>query len=123
MMFEKSKKWIELSGACMLVTGILISTASIAADSSAIAEGKEIAFDRKKGNCLACHMIPGGNLPGNIAPPLIAMQSRYPNKADLRKQIWDPTVKNPETSMPPFGKYEILTQQELDKLVEFIWSL
>jgi sulfur-oxidizing protein SoxX len=76
-----------------------------------------------KGNCLACHMIQGGNLPGNIAPPLIAMKGRYPNKAELRKQIWDPSMKNPETSMPPFGKHEILTKQELDKLVEFIWSL
>ena len=89
-MFEISKKWIGLSGVGTVLTGLLISTGSFAADSSAIAEGKEIAFDRMKGNCLACHMIEGGNLPGNIAPPLIAMKGRYPNKEDLRKQIWDP---------------------------------
>jgi sulfur-oxidizing protein SoxX len=123
MMFEKFKNWVALSGTGMALTGLLISTGSLAADSSAIAEGKELAFDRMKGNCLACHMIQGGNLPGNIAPPLIAMKGRYPNKAELRKQIWDPSMKNPETSMPPFGKHEILTKQELDKLVEFIWSL
>jgi len=122
-MFKKSKKWIGLSGAGMALSGFLISTGSFAADSSTIEEGKELAFNRMKGNCLACHMIPGGNLPGNIAPPLIAMKGRYPNKADLRKQIWDPTVKNPETSMPPFGKHDILSKQELDKVVEFIWSL
>jgi sulfur-oxidizing protein SoxX len=123
MMLKKSKNWIGLTGAGTVLTGLLITTGSFAADSSAIAEGKEIAFDRMKGNCLACHTIEGGNLPGNIAPPLVAMKGRYPNKADLRNQIWDPTVKNPETSMPPFGKHEILTKQELDKVVEFIWSL
>lgn len=122
-MFEKSNKWIGLSGAGAVLTGLLISTGTLAADSSVIAEGKELAFDRSKGNCLACHMIVDGNLPGNIAPPLIAMKGRYPNKAELRKQIWDATVKNPESSMPPFGKHNILTQQELDKVVEYIWSL
>jgi sulfur-oxidizing protein SoxX len=122
-MLQKSKKWIGLTGVGAVLTGLLVTTGAFAADSSAIEEGKEIAFDRMKGNCLACHMIEGGNLPGNIAPPLIAMKARYPNKADLRNQIWDPTVKNPETSMPPFGKHEILTKQELDKVVEFIWSL
>ena len=54
---------------------------------------EEVTFGRKAGNCLACHMIPGGNLPGNIGPPLLAMKARFPNKADLRAQIWDPTEK------------------------------
>jgi len=30
-----------------------------AGDESAVKEGKKIALDRKKGNCLACHMIVG----------------------------------------------------------------
>ena len=40
--------------------------------SNDIAEGKKLAFDRKKGNCLACHMIDDGELAGNSGPPLIA---------------------------------------------------
>ncbi len=48
---------------------------------------EEVTFGRKAGNCLACHMIPGGNLPGNIGPPLLAMKARFPNKADLRAQF------------------------------------
>ncbi len=123
-MFDKSKKWIGMSGTATVLAGqFLISSVSLAADSSSIAEGKAIAFDRMRGNCLACHMIEGGDSPGNIAPPLLAMKGRYPNKQDLRKQIWDPSVNNPDTSMPLFGKYEILTKSELDKVVEFIWSL
>lgn len=123
-MFRSSISKISLSASAIMLAGhFLISSVALAADSSVIEEGKTLAFDRTKGNCLACHMIEGGESPGNIAPPLIAMKGRYPNKADLRKQIWDPTVSNPETSMPPFGKHEILTKSELDKLVEFIWSL
>jgi len=93
------------------------------AEPSAIDEGKKIAFDRKKGNCLACHQIEGGNLPGNIGPPLIAMKDRFPDKDVLRSQINDSRNKNPATIMPPFGPHEVLSQAEIDKVVEFIYTL
>lgn len=78
------------------------------------AAGKVIAEDRGKGNCLACHMIVGAESPGAIGPALIAMQTRYPSKEDLARQIWDATVKAPEAAMPPFGKHEILTDKDKD---------
>ncbi len=78
---------------------------------------------RGKGNCLACHAIEDGELPGTIGPPLVYMQQRYPDKAQLRAQIWDPTVRNPDTLMPPFGKHEILSEDEIDLVVEYIHSL
>jgi sulfur-oxidizing protein SoxX len=87
------------------------------------AAGKAIVMDRAKGNCIACHVIPGGDSPGAIGPALVGMKSRYPTKEALAKQIWDPTVKNPEAVMPPFGKHEILTEEEFNDVVEFIWSL
>ncbi len=83
---------------------------------------EEVTFGRKAGNCLACHMIPGGNLPGNIGPPLLAMKARFPNKADLRAQIWDPTEKNPNTIMPPFGKHGILTEKQVDQVTNYIYT-
>ena len=85
--------------------------------------GKEVAMNRSKGNCIACHMIPGGESPGAIGPALIAMQTRYPDKQGVAQQIWDPTVKNPEAVMPPFGKHGILTNQEFVDVVEYVWSL
>ena len=100
-----------------LVGGISVATADD------IADGKKVAFDRKKGNCLACHMIADGSLPGNIGPPLVAMKARFPDKADLRAQIWDSTVANPNTIMPPFGKHRILSEKEVDLVTEFIYSL
>jgi len=67
-------------------------------------------------------MIPGGNLPGNIGPPLLAMKARFPNKADLRAQIWDATEKNPNTIMPPFGKHGVLTEKQVDQVTNYIYT-
>jgi len=90
---------------------------------SVVVEGKQIAWDRKKGNCLACHVMADGKLPGNIGPPLVAMKARFPEKAKLREQIWDATKKNPNSMMPPFGRHEILTEEEIDKVVEYVYTL
>lgn len=87
------------------------------------AAGKLVANDRAKGNCVACHAMPGANGPGAIGPVLIAMQTRYPSKTALATQIWNATAKNPEVVMPPFGKHEILTRKEFVDVVEYIWSL
>jgi len=94
-----------------------------AADASTIEKGKTVAFDRKKGNCLACHMMGDGTLPGNIGPPLVAMKSRYPDKAKLRAQIWDATVANSNTIMPPFGRHRMLTEEQIDQITEYVYSL
>ena len=107
----------------LLISCISILGGISVANADAIADGKKIALDRKKGNCLTCHMIAGGDLAGNIGPPLIAMKARFPNKADLRAQIWDPTAKNPNTIMPPFGMNRILTEKEIDLVTEYILSL
>jgi sulfur-oxidizing protein SoxX len=101
-------------------------TVSVAADASAktIAEGKKLAFSRSKGNCLACHMIKGGTLPGNIGPALIAMKLRYPDKQKLRDKIWGkPELEVKYSMMPPFGRHAILSEDEIDKIVEYIYTL
>jgi len=119
---------IHLTAASILVLAGSLGPATVqnavaAGAKSVIEQGREIAFNRKKGNCLACHQIEGGTLPGNIGPPLISMKARFPDKARLRAQIWDATVNNPNTIMPPFGRHRILSEEEIDKVVEFIHSL
>lgn len=104
-----------------LLASVLASPAWSGADS--LAKGKELAFERTKGNCLACHAIADGELAGTIAPPLMMMKQRFPKKADLRSQIWDATVRNPKTSMPPFGRHRILTEQEIDLVVDYLYTL
>lgn len=122
---RKTAKMITSASAVATLLGVLAVTPQlvVAADASMAEEGKKIAFDRKKGNCLACHQIEGGDLPGNIGPPLIAMQQRFPDKSKLRAQISEPRKNNPNSMMPPFGPHEILTDSEIDKVVEFIHTL
>ena len=88
----------------------------------AATQGFCIAIDRKKGNCNACHAFAGVTSAGNIAPPLVSVKQRFPDKTKLREQIWDASKANPETVMPPFGKFQILTPEEVDKVVEFVYS-
>ena len=116
---------ITTASALVTILGVLSLSPQLAtaADESVIDQGKKIAFDRKKGNCLACHQIDGGDLPGNIGPALAHIKARFPDKAKLRSQIWDSTRNNPNSMMPPFGRHEILTEAEIDKVVEFIYSL
>ncbi len=96
----------------------------MAADGADAAKmGKEIAFDRKKGNCLACHQIDNGESPGNIAPPLVGMKARYPDRAKLKAQLWNPQAANPDTAMPPFGKHKILTDEQIERVVDYVWGL
>ena len=109
--------------AILLSAPVVMSSAANASEASAIGKGKKVAFHRKKGNCLACHAIKGGKLPGNIGPPLVNMKDRFPDKSKLRDQIWDATENNPNSIMPPFGRHNILTKDELDQVVEFVYSL
>ena len=119
------RKRVSLLLAAPLLGACLAGPAQAAEEKKEM-PGQAIAFDNKKGNCLACHSIPGdpkADTMANIAPPLVAMKSRYPDRAKLRDQIWDASKANPRTSMPPFGKHKIVTEQELDKIVDYIQSL
>lgn len=111
--------------AAVIGTLIIAAVPASAAEEagSVIEKGKAVAFDRKLGNCLACHAIEDGTLPGNIGPPLIAMKLRYPDKAKLRAQIWDATVANPNSIMIPFGRHRVLTEEQIDQVVEYIYTL
>ena len=113
------------TAACVAALLSVFATPAVQAASQAemIAKGKQIAFHRQLGNCLTCHVIAGGEAAGNIGPALIAMKARFPDKKVLRAQIWNSNVKNPASMMPPFGKHNILTEDQIDAVVEFVYSL
>jgi sulfur-oxidizing protein SoxX len=113
---------LALTMAISMLT-LLSAKTTMAADTAMVKKGMEIAFDRKKGNCLSCHHVEGGTMMGNIGPPLIAMKARFPDKAKLRAQIWDSTASNPNSLMPPFGKHRALTESEIDLIVEYVLTL
>jgi len=100
-----------------------VMSASPARAQSAPAEGQKLAFDRGKGNCLTCHEIKGGDLPGTIGPALKDIKSKYPDRKDLVEILYDETKRNPQTAMPPFGRNRILTDQEINAIVDFLETL
>jgi len=105
-----------------LLAGAIVSAPPARAQSAA-AEGQKIAFDRGKGNCLTCHDIRGGDLPGTIGPPLKDIKSKYPDRNDLVAIVTDETTRNPQTVMPPFGRNRILNEQEINAVVDFLQTL
>jgi len=123
-MRHTAKTILTASSIAVLLGSLSLSipATATAEEASVIEQGKKIAFNKKKGNCLACHAIKGGKLPGNIGPALVDIKSRY-DKSALKTQISDARSVNPNTIMPPFGPHEILSKGEIDKVVEFISTL
>lgn len=119
----EARKRVTLAYA--LAALLVVATNSVQA-ASTISVGKEIVFERTKGNCLACHAfptVPDAEQTGNSGPPIIAMQARFPDKSSLRAIIRDATVSNSTSFMPPFGKHQVLSEEEIDKVVDFVHSL
>lgn len=85
--------------------------------------GQDLAFDRGKGNCLTCHEIKGGDAPGNLGPPLTDMKARFSERKELLAIIDDETKRNPLTVMPPFKRNHILTDKEIEAIVDFLYTL
>lgn len=88
--------------------------------------GQSLAIDVAKGNCLACHAVrgdPRAVTSANIGPPLIGIRERFPQRERLREQLRDPMRFNADTVMPPFGKHGILTDEEIDRIVDYLYTL
>jgi sulfur-oxidizing protein SoxX len=114
---------LVLIQALALASLIGAASAGPASAQSAATEGQKLAFDRSKGNCLTCHEIKGGDFPGTIGPPLKDINSKYPDRNDLVAIVTDETKRNPQTVMPPFGRNRILSEQEINAVVDFLQTL
>lgn len=99
--------------------------------------GKKVAINRKKGNCLACHdmPIPDQAFHGNAGPDLHGIGRRY-TAAELRLRLVNPKIINPDTFMPAFyrdygftrvlKKFQgktILSAQEIEDVVAYLVSI
>lgn len=89
-----------------------------------LALGKAVYLTKSRGNCVSCHAIsdPDASQAGNQGPPMVSMKMRFPDKRNLRAQIWDATKNNPLTIMPPLGKHWILSEKEIDAVVEYVYQ-
>lgn len=123
-MGSSARKFVLVVGSMAFLAGSLALAPQVSMADEAMAKaGKKVAENRKKGNCFACHDYPGAVLPGNIGPKLVNMKQRYPDKKQLRDKIWDATKTSPNTIMPPFGRHNILSEKEIDDVLEFIYNL
>ena len=99
--------------------------------------GRAVAIHRKKGNCLACHImpIPEQSFHGEIGPDLNGVASRY-DAGELRLRIVNPKVLNPDTIMPAYYKNDglhrvlkdfegktLLTAQEVEDVIAYLQTL
>ncbi|MGC8697923.1 MAG: sulfur oxidation c-type cytochrome SoxX, partial [Halothiobacillus sp.] len=124
-MTPKIRMFNKASAAIVLAMGLAFSGASHAAEPAAKPAltpdqqaGRDIAFSKSEGNCLACHAMAGGTEPGNVGPMLVAMKIRYPDKEALFKVLWDPREKfGRGIIMPPFGDHKILTKEQINQVV------
>ena len=73
-------------------------------------------------NCQQCHQIKGITDYGNVGPALTDLKSRFPDRKDVIAIINDETKRNPQTVMPPFGRNLILTKQEIDTIVDYLYN-
>ena len=74
--------------------------------------------------CQACHFFEGTEQAGTVGPPFVAMKQRFPDREKLRNIIFDPHFYiKPYSMMPPFGRNELLTKEQIDKVVEFLYTL
>jgi L-cysteine S-thiosulfotransferase len=105
----------------MVLAAVLFATGETAAQAPAM-PGQTLAFDRSKGTCLTCHDIKGGDSPGNVGPALADMKTRFPDRSELTAIVIDETRRNPQTVMPPFGRNLILTREEIDAIVDFLYT-
>jgi sulfur-oxidizing protein SoxX len=99
--------------------------------------GRKLAIDRKKGNCLACHAmpIPEQQFHGETAPSLYGVGKRL-SEGELRLQLVNAKVTNDSTLMPSFyrthgfnsvlkkfaGK-SILEAQDVEDIVAYLQTL
>jgi sulfur-oxidizing protein SoxX len=100
--------------------------------------GRELAKNRKKGNCLACHQmpIPEEDFHGTIAPPLTGVGARY-DEGQLRLRVVDIKQINPMSLMPSFYKdpstlsrvskkfqgKTVLSAQEVEDVIAYLNTL
>lgn len=103
---------------------LLLFTAPVFGQNAAmIAAGRTIALAPDKGNCVACHAIQGAEQAGDVGPALHDLKRRFPDQAVLRARLRDARDFNPDTLMPPYGRYRLLTDEEIETLVQFLYTL
>ena len=90
----------------------------------------EYMTNPQKGNCIACHEVPGiSGHQSNFGPSLKGVGTKW-HRADLVRWVTDARVIKPETLMPPYGSHRglvkvnlarpVLTAEEIEQVVNVL---
>ncbi|MGN6569922.1 MAG: sulfur oxidation c-type cytochrome SoxX [Pseudolabrys sp.] len=103
-----------------LALGLMLAAATLAAHPAA-AQAPD-ALKLINSQCQQCHEIKGISDFGNVGPSLIGLKSRYADRKDVVAIVTDETKRNELTVMPPFGRNHILTDQEIQTIVDYLYN-
>lgn len=101
-------------------------------------EGKKVFLNRKKGNCLACHVVSSLKdqpFHGQVGPPLDGTASRW-SEGELRLRIVNAKAVNEDTIMPAFHRTKdlhrvlkkfkdkpVLSAQEVEDVLAYVMTM
>jgi sulfur-oxidizing protein SoxX len=108
---------LRQSGLVLAVT----VTAAMAAAGPAGAQAPD-ALHLINAQCQQCHEIKGIADFGNVGPSLVDLKARYADRKDVIAIVTDETKRNELTVMPPFGRNHILSQQEIETIVDYLYK-
>jgi sulfur-oxidizing protein SoxX len=90
------------------------------------ADGRDLFTRPDKGNCIACHQVPEGSGPAvraDVGPRLDAARLKGWDRKRLRGILDDPTLANPDSVMPPYGRHHLLEAREIERVIDFLHAL
>ena len=103
-----------------LVLAITLAAAAVAMRPAVAAPSDALKLINAQ--CQQCHQVKGISDFGNVGPSLLDLKSRYPDHKDVVAIVNDETKRNELTVMPPFGRNLILTQQEIQTIVDYLYN-
>ena len=103
---------------CVLAIAALGSALAMGPATAAPSEGQKLVA----AHCLTCHEVKGADDFGNVAPSLIGLKDRYADRKEVSAIIFDETKRNPQTVMPPFGRNLVVTDKEIEAMVDFLYT-
>ena len=110
---------------------------SLTGNSGDAERGREIAFDRARGNCPICHVMPAPDeiLHGDVGPSLKGVAGRL-SEGQMRLRLVDGRRVNPASVMPSYYRlgglrrvaaahagHTVLSAQEIEDLLAFLMIL
>lgn len=104
----------------VFLCGYWLTVSAAQAANTSFKKGQAIAAEL----CQACHQFQGADQAGTVGPPLVSIAQRFPQRERLRDIIQNPQqALNPFTMMPPFGRHGFVSDDDIEVLIEFLYSL